>query len=130
MSEANETTVAAKPKVGNFRWAICALLFFAATINYVDRQVIGILKPTLGVPIFQEQVIRIAMVAASFTGGEADQLRRAMASWGKTGTLLKFEKKFIVTNNHFIRIEYLIRNVSEKQKKLGLGKLPVFHVVG
>src|SRR5215216_3367024 len=33
--------------VGNIRWGICALLFFAATINYIDRQVIGILKPTL-----------------------------------------------------------------------------------
>ena len=32
---------------GSFRWVICALLFFAATINYIDRQVIGILKPTL-----------------------------------------------------------------------------------
>ncbi|MEP6944281.1 MAG: MFS transporter [Acidobacteriota bacterium] len=35
------------PAVGNFRWVICSLLFFAATVNYVDRQVIGILKPTL-----------------------------------------------------------------------------------
>ena len=35
------------PKAGYFRWIICALLFFAATINYIDRQVIGILKPTL-----------------------------------------------------------------------------------
>ena len=34
-------------KVGHYRWVICALLFFAATINYIDRQVIGILKPTL-----------------------------------------------------------------------------------
>jgi len=34
-------------RVGNFRWVICALLFFAATVNYIDRQVIGILKPTL-----------------------------------------------------------------------------------
>src|SRR5262245_28700988 len=33
--------------VGRFRWTVCALLFFATTINYVDRQVIGILKPTL-----------------------------------------------------------------------------------
>jgi ACS family hexuronate transporter-like MFS transporter len=38
---------AAAGKVGNYRWIICALLFFAATINYIDRQVIGILKPTL-----------------------------------------------------------------------------------
>ena len=34
-------------RVGRYRWVICALLFFAATINYIDRQVIGILKPTL-----------------------------------------------------------------------------------
>jgi MFS transporter, ACS family, hexuronate transporter len=34
-------------RVGRFRWTICGLLFLAATINYVDRQVIGILKPTL-----------------------------------------------------------------------------------
>src|SRR3979490_3498274 len=34
-------------RVGSFRWTICGLLFLAATINYVDRQVIGILKPTL-----------------------------------------------------------------------------------
>lgn len=46
--ESNNTeTVTPKTRVGNFRWAICTLLFFAATINYVDRQVIGILKPTL-----------------------------------------------------------------------------------
>ena len=37
----------ARPVVGHFRWSICALLFFAATVNYIDRQVIGILKPTL-----------------------------------------------------------------------------------
>ena len=42
---ANELTLSTR--VGRFRWSICALLFFAATINYVDRQVIGILKPTL-----------------------------------------------------------------------------------
>src|SRR5882757_8028435 len=34
-------------RIGKFRWTICGLLFFAATINYIDRQVIGILKPTL-----------------------------------------------------------------------------------
>src|SRR3954467_10071267 len=34
-------------RVGTFRWTICGLLFLAATINYIDRQVIGILKPTL-----------------------------------------------------------------------------------
>jgi ACS family hexuronate transporter-like MFS transporter len=41
------TAVAAAQKVGYYRWVICGLLFFASTINYIDRQVIGILKPTL-----------------------------------------------------------------------------------
>lgn len=36
-----------KTKIGNYRWVICSLLFFATTINYIDRQVIGLLKPTL-----------------------------------------------------------------------------------
>ncbi len=64
-------------------------------ITYPSPQIESILEPTFGIPIFQEQVIRLAMVAAGFTGGEADQLRRAMASWGKTGTLLLFQEKFI-----------------------------------
>ncbi len=46
MAQSQETTTA-KPRVGNFRWTVCALLFFATTINYIDRQVLGILAPTL-----------------------------------------------------------------------------------
>jgi len=45
------------------------------------------------VPIFQEQVIRLAMVAAGFSGGEADQLRRAITNWGRNSKLLTFEQK-------------------------------------
>ena len=41
------TGVAAAAKAGYYRWDVCALLFFASVINYIDRQVIGILKPTL-----------------------------------------------------------------------------------
>ncbi|HTJ96635.1 MAG TPA: error-prone DNA polymerase [Rhodocyclaceae bacterium] len=48
---------------------------------------------TLGIPIFQEQVMQIAMIAADFTPGEADQLRRAMAAWKRKGGLGKFEEK-------------------------------------
>jgi ACS family hexuronate transporter-like MFS transporter len=44
---ANIDVAGVKMRIGNFRWVICSLLFFAATINYIDRQVIGILKPTL-----------------------------------------------------------------------------------
>lgn len=64
-------------------------------ITYQNEKIRQVLEPTLGVPIFQEQAIRLAMVAAGFSGGEADQLRRAMASWGKNGNLLRFEEKFI-----------------------------------
>lgn len=46
MSE-REATAGPTPRIGHQRWVICALLFFATTINYVDRQIIGILKPTL-----------------------------------------------------------------------------------
>lgn len=64
-------------------------------VHYQNDKIKSVLESTLGVPIFQEQAIRLAMVAADFSGGEADQLRRAMASWGKNGSLLKFETKFI-----------------------------------
>ncbi|OGB23727.1 MAG: error-prone DNA polymerase [Burkholderiales bacterium RIFCSPLOWO2_02_FULL_57_36] len=53
------------------------------------------LSRTLGIPIFQEQVMQIAMLAAGFTAGEADQLRRAMAAWKRKGGLEKFEDKLI-----------------------------------
>ncbi len=63
-------------------------------VQYESEALEAVLSPTLGVPIFQEQAIRLAMVAAGFSGGEADRLRRAMASWGKNGNLLQFEQKF------------------------------------
>ncbi len=63
--------------------------------SYPSEEVKKVLSRTRGVPIFQEQVIQLAMVAAGFTGGEADQLRRAMASWKKNGELMKFKSKLI-----------------------------------
>jgi len=60
-----------------------------------SKELRSVLRKTLGVPIFQEQVIRVAMVAAGFSGGEADSLRRSMATSGKRGDLLQFETKFI-----------------------------------
>jgi error-prone DNA polymerase len=64
-------------------------------VTYPNDEIKGVLKRTLGVPIFQEQAIKLAMVAAGFSGGEADQLRRAMASWGKNGNLMHFEDKLV-----------------------------------
>ncbi|MFT3777290.1 MAG: PHP domain-containing protein [Ottowia sp.] len=49
------------------------------------------LKRTLGIPIFQEQVMEIAIIAAGFTPGEADELRRSMAAWKRSGGVHKFE---------------------------------------
>lgn len=64
-------------------------------VSYPSQAVKNVLERTMGVPIFQEQVIQLAMVAAGFSGGEADQLRRAMASWKKNGELGKFRQKLI-----------------------------------
>jgi error-prone DNA polymerase len=62
-------------------------------VTFPNEEVKKVLQRTYGVPIFQEQVIKMAMVAAGFTGGEADQLRRAMASWKMQGMLGPFEQK-------------------------------------
>ena len=62
-------------------------------VSYPSAQVKGVLERTLGVPIFQEQVMQLAVVAAGFTPGEADGLRRAMAAWRRKGGLEKFEEK-------------------------------------
>lgn len=64
-------------------------------ITYASEAIKDVLQPTLGVPIFQEQVMRLSMVAAGFTGGEADELRRAITNWGKNSKLLLFEDKLV-----------------------------------
>jgi error-prone DNA polymerase len=64
-------------------------------VSYPSAEVEGVLKRTLGVPIFQEQVMQLAIVAAGFTPGEADRLRRAMAAWKRKGGLGPFEERLI-----------------------------------
>ncbi len=64
-------------------------------VDYPSEEVRHVLQRTLGVPIFQEQVMALAIVAAGFTPGEADQLRRAMAAWKRRGGLGPFEDKLI-----------------------------------
>ncbi len=64
-------------------------------VTYPSPEVEGVLKRTLGVPIFQEQVMQLAVVAAGFTPGEADSLRRAMAAWKRKGGLGPFEERLI-----------------------------------
>jgi error-prone DNA polymerase len=64
-------------------------------VEYPSEEVREVLQRTLGVPIFQEQVMQLAVVAAGFTPGEADRLRRAMAAWKRRGGLGPFEEKLI-----------------------------------
>ncbi|EJE50630.1 DNA-directed DNA polymerase III PolC [Acidovorax sp. CF316] len=64
-------------------------------VTYPSEALKQVLSRTLGVTLFQEQVMQVAMVAAGFTAGEADDLRRAMAAWKKRGGLEKYEKQII-----------------------------------
>ncbi|WP_108462995.1 error-prone DNA polymerase [Devosia naphthalenivorans] len=63
--------------------------------SYPSPELEHVLKKTYGVPLFQEQAMKIAIVAAGFTPGEADRLRRAMATFKRTGGVGTFRDKFI-----------------------------------
>jgi error-prone DNA polymerase len=64
-------------------------------VTYPSAAVKAVLERTLGVPIFQEQVMQLAIVAAGFTPGESDKLRRSMAAWRRKGGLEHFEDRLI-----------------------------------
>jgi error-prone DNA polymerase len=66
-----------------------------AEVRYPSPELKNVLERTLGVPIFQEQVMQIAMTAAGFTPGQADQLRRAMAAWKRRGGLEPFREQLV-----------------------------------
>ena len=73
------------------------------TITYPAPAVKAALERTLGVPIFQEQVMQLMMLAADFSAGEADKLRRAMAAWKRKGGLGPFQDRIV---NGMIRNGY------------------------
>jgi error-prone DNA polymerase len=64
-------------------------------VTYPSEAVKGVLERTKGVAIFQEQVMQLAVVAAGFTPGESDRLRRSMAAWKRKGGLEHFEKRLV-----------------------------------
>ena len=64
-------------------------------VEYPTPQLEKVLGKTLGVPLFQEQAMRVAIECAGFTPGEADQLRRAMATFKHTGSVTKFQEKLV-----------------------------------
>ncbi len=65
------------------------------SIAYPSEELRAVFERTLGVPLFQEQVMQLAIVAAGFTPGEADQLRRAMAAWKRRGGLDYFRDQLL-----------------------------------
>ena len=64
-------------------------------VQYASVALQEVLQRTLGVPIFQEQVMQIAMAAANFSGGEADSLRRSMAAWKRQGGVQHFYERLV-----------------------------------
>ncbi len=64
-------------------------------VVYPSKELEAVLKKTLGVPLFQEQAMKIAIVAAGFTPAEADRLRRAMATFRRVGTIQTFQDKMV-----------------------------------
>ena len=64
-------------------------------VTYPNAEIRAVLEKTLGVPLFQEQAMRLAVVAAGFTPGEADQLRRAMGAWRRPGLIEAFRQKLL-----------------------------------
>ena len=64
-------------------------------VTYPNVALKKVLKRTLGVPVFQEQVMELAMIAAGFSAGEADELRRSMAAWRRVGTVERFRERLM-----------------------------------
>jgi error-prone DNA polymerase len=64
-------------------------------VTYPSQALEQVLSRTLGVPLFQEQAMKIAMVAAGFSADEADRLRRAMAAWRRSGAIEEFHQKIV-----------------------------------
>ena len=65
------------------------------SVQYPHESLIPVLEKTLGIPLFQEQVMRLAVIAADYTPGEADQLRRDMAAWHRTGRMERHRERLI-----------------------------------
>ena len=64
-------------------------------VEYPHACLVPVLKKTLGIPLFQEQVMQLAMVAADYSPGEADQLRRDMAAWRRSGRIERHRQRLV-----------------------------------
>ncbi len=96
-------------------------------VSYPSEEVRAVLERTLGVPIFQEQVMELAVVAAGFSPGEADQLRRAMAAWKRRGGLGPFEDKLIRGMRERGYSEYFAQQIFRQIQGFGEYGFPESH---
>ncbi|MDZ7750465.1 MAG: error-prone DNA polymerase [Gammaproteobacteria bacterium] len=96
-------------------------------VTYPSPAVKSVLERTLGVPIFQEQVMKLAVVAAGFTPGEADQLRRAMAAWRRKGGLEAFEARLVAGMGRNGYPEAFARQIFNQIKGFGEYGFPESH---
>ena len=96
-------------------------------VEYPSEKLKAVLERTLGVPLFQEQVMQIAMTAADYTPGEADQLRRSMAAWKRRGGLEPHRERLMtgMLRNNYSR-EYAER-IFEQIKGFGDYGFPESH---
>jgi error-prone DNA polymerase len=85
------------------------------------------LERTLGVPIFQEQVMQVAIIGADFTPGEADGLRRAMAAWKRKGGLEHYRERIIETMKGNGYTEEFAKRIFEQMKGFGEYGFPESH---
>jgi error-prone DNA polymerase len=98
-----------------------------ASVVYPNDAIRGVLEKTLGVPIFQEQAMRLAVVAAGFTPGEADQLRRAMAAWRRPGVIDRFRIKLLEGMRHSGLTGEFAEHVFEQIRGFGEYGFPESH---
>lgn len=98
-------------------------------VEYPSKELENILKRTLGVPLFQEQAMQIAIDAAGFTPAEADELRRSMATFKGVGTVTKFEQKLIRGMTTRGYTEEFARRIFKQLEGFGSYGFPESHAV-
>lgn len=96
-------------------------------VEYPSEKLKVVLERTLGVPLFQEQVMQIAIVAADYSPGEADQLRRSMAAWKRHGGLEPHRERLAAGMKHNGYTEEFAAQIFEQIKGFGSYGFPESH---
>ncbi|MEM7164739.1 MAG: error-prone DNA polymerase [Planctomycetota bacterium] len=96
-------------------------------IDYPHECLEGVLQKTLGIPLFQEQVMQLAIIAADYTPGEADQLRRDMAAWRRSGRIERHRERLVTRMKAKGIIEDLALRVFEQIRGFGEYGFPESH---